>query len=278
VPRAVLRPGSADDVAPTIRWAAQQGLRFTAQGRRHSTFGRSLVHDGVVADMSTLRAVGTVDGDRVVVEAGATWSDVLGVTLARGMTPPVLTDYLDLSVGGTLVVGGVGGSTSTFGVQSDNVAEMEVVTGSGRMIVCSPGTNAELFDAVRAGLGQVGVITKVTLPLVAAPTAVRRFQLRYRELATMLRDARLATGDHRFDVVRGRSCRRRVADSTSGWTWRSTWTGARRTTGRCSPACPTNQTSGSRRRSPTPITSPDWLPWRRRCEPGGRGSARIRGS
>ena len=81
--------------------------------------------------MSTLRSIGAVEGDRVVVEAGAKWSEVLRATLAQGKTPPVLTEYLELSVGGTLVVGGVGATTSTFGVQSDNVIDLEVVTGNG---------------------------------------------------------------------------------------------------------------------------------------------------
>jgi len=105
MPEGVLLPGSADDVAKTIQWTAPRGGKFAPQGRRHSTFGRSQVASGIVADMSTLRHVGPVEGDRVVVEAGATWSDVLRATLAQGRTPPVLTDYLELSVGGTLIAG-----------------------------------------------------------------------------------------------------------------------------------------------------------------------------
>jgi FAD/FMN-containing dehydrogenase len=115
----------------------------------------------------------------------------------------VLTDYLDLSVGGTLIVGGIGGTVSAFGVQSDNVIDMEVVTGEGRRISCSASTNAELFDAVRAGLGQVGVIVKATLKLIAAPESVRQFLLSYQDLTTMLRDERLLSVDERFDTVRG---------------------------------------------------------------------------
>jgi FAD/FMN-containing dehydrogenase len=38
--------------------------------------------------MSTLRYIGAVEDDRVVVEAGAKWSDVLRTTLAQGKTPP----------------------------------------------------------------------------------------------------------------------------------------------------------------------------------------------
>jgi FAD/FMN-containing dehydrogenase len=203
MPEGVLLPGSADDVAKTIQWTAQRGGRFAPQGQRHSTFGRSQVPSGIVADMSTLRSIGPVENDRVVVEAGATWSDVLRATLARGKTPPVLTEDLELSVGGTLIVGGVGGTTSAFGVQSDNVIDMEVVTGEGKKITCSASNNADLFNAVRAGLGQVSVIAKATLKLVAAPESVRRFLLVYPDLATMLRDERLLSGDNRFDAVQG---------------------------------------------------------------------------
>ncbi|MFC5262776.1 FAD-binding protein [Kribbella qitaiheensis] len=202
-PEAVLLPGSADDVAKTIQWTASRGGKFAPQGQRHSTFGRSLVPRGIVADMSTLRSVGPAEGDRVVVEAGAVWSDVLRATLAQGKTPPVLTEYLELSVGGTLIVGGVGGTTSTYGVQSDNVIDLEIVTGEGKKVTCSASNNADLFNAVRAGLGQVGVITKATLKLLAAPESVRRFLLFYADLATMLRDVRVLATDNRFDVVQG---------------------------------------------------------------------------
>lgn len=202
-PEAVLLAASGDDVAKTIRWAGRRGLKFAARGNGHSTFGRSQVEHGVVADVSRLRDIGAVEGDRVVVGAGAKWSEVLGVTLGQGMTPPVLTDYLELSVGGTLAVGGVGGTTSAFGALADNVTEIEVVTGTGETIACSATNHPHLFDAVRAGLGQVGVVTQATLKLVPAPESVRRFLLAYPNLGTMLADARALAGDDRFSAVQG---------------------------------------------------------------------------
>ena len=202
-PEAVLLPGSTDDVAETIRWAAKRSRTFAAQGQRHSVWGRSGARNGIVADMSTLHSVGRVQGDRIVVGAGVTWREVLAATLPRGKAPPVLTDYLELSVGGTLVVGGVGGTTSRYGVQSDNVIAMDVVTGTGEAITCSAQSNSDLFDAVRAGLGQVGVITEATLELVAAPAQVRRFVLFYPNLTGMLTDARLLSADAGFDAVQG---------------------------------------------------------------------------
>jgi cytokinin dehydrogenase len=214
-PKGVLLPGSAQDVATTICWAARQGRKIAPQGQSHSVYGRAQVSDGVVIDMSWLHTVHTIRDDRVVVDAGAKWSEVLAATLPHGLTPPVLAEYLELSVGGTLVVGGVGGTSSRYGVQSDNVLELDVITGTGQQVTCSPDNNPDLFDAVRAGLGQVAVITRATLKLIPAPEQVRRYVLTYPSLNTMLTDERLLAANHRFDAVQGA-----VLPTPSGWKYR----------------------------------------------------------
>jgi cytokinin dehydrogenase len=214
-PAGVLRPGSNQDVATTIRWAGQSGRRIAPQGQSHSVYGRSQVRHGIVVDMTELRSIHAVRNDRIAVDAGATWREVLAATLPQGLTPPVLTDYLDLSVGGTLVVGGVGGTTSRYGMQSDNVLEMEVVTGRGENVICSPQNNADLYNAVRAGLGQVAIITRATLKLIPAPEQVRRYWLFYPDLKTLLKDERLLDADNRFDAVQGA-----VLPAPTGWTYR----------------------------------------------------------
>jgi FAD/FMN-containing dehydrogenase len=78
-----------------------------------------------------------------------------------------------------------------------------VVTGRGDLLTCSPGRHPDLFDAVRAGLGQVGVITRATLRLAPAPGSARRFLLAYPDLAAMLADQRQLLRDGRFDAVQG---------------------------------------------------------------------------
>ena len=214
-PKGVLLPGSDQDVATTIRWAGGLGRKIAPQGQSHSVYGRAQVRAGIVIDMTQLRTVHDVQNDRVVVDAGAKWSEVLAATLPQGLTPPVLTDYLELSVGGTLVVGGIGGTTSQYGMQSDNVLELDVVTGTGEKVTCSPDSNADLFDAVRAGLGQVAVITRATLKLIPAPEHVRRYVLTYPDLRTLLTDERLLAADNRFDAVQGAAL-----PTPTGWKYR----------------------------------------------------------
>jgi len=214
-PLCVVTPASAKDVAMTLAWAANLRCQVAPQGRRHSVFGRSLVEHGIALDMSSLQRLHVVEGHLMVADAGATWSDVLAASLPHQLAPPALPDYLGLSVGGTLVVGGVGSAISRFGAVSDNVVELQVVTGSGEEVSCSSTRNTQLFYAVLAGLGQVGVITRATLRLAPAPAAARRFLLSYADLGSLLKDERLLATDQRFDAAQGSA-----ALTPNGWSFR----------------------------------------------------------
>jgi FAD/FMN-containing dehydrogenase len=162
-----------------------------------------MVRAGVVIDSRPLSKIERVSARGAVVEAGARWSDVLRAALAQGLTPPVLTDYIELSVGGTLSVGGIGGHTQHHGLQADNVLELDVVTGKGELVTCSETQRRALFDAVLGGLGQFGIIVRATLKLVPAATHARAYQLYYTELGAFLRDQRAALDDGRFDYLEG---------------------------------------------------------------------------
>jgi cytokinin dehydrogenase len=199
-PLGVLRPRTVDDVVE----AGARGLPLVARGQGHSTAGQAQAPGGIVVDMSGLHAVHEVAADRVVVDAGACWSEVLAATLPHGLTPPVLTDYLELSVGGTLSAGGIGGTTQHHGLQTDNVLELDVVT-DGALRTCSRSRHRELFDAVRAGQGTLGIIVRATLRLTPAPEWGRRHQLYYRDLATFLADQRRVLADGRFDFLQGQA-------------------------------------------------------------------------
>jgi cytokinin dehydrogenase len=202
-PRAVLRTGSADDVAAAVRIAGEHGVPVAARGMGHSTFGQSQVLEGIVIDMRSLARIGPIDSDTVTVEAGASWRSVLAAVLPHGLTPPVLTDYLGLTVGGTLSVGGIGGTSHRYGAQTDHVTHLEVVTGDGTLCTCSPSSRPDLFQAVLAGLGQHGIITRATLRLVPAPTRVRRYKLFYPTASALISDQRVLLQDRRFDYVEG---------------------------------------------------------------------------
>ncbi|MEV5986501.1 FAD-binding protein [Streptomyces sp. NPDC052051] len=203
LPAAVLRPESTADVVEMVRFCDAHGIEVAARGQGHSTYGQAQVAGGLVIETGSLDRIGAVEAGHVTVGAGVLWSTLTRETLRHGLTPPVLTDYLDLSVGGTLSVGGLGGQVHRFGAQVDNVTELEVVTGAGEKVTCSPTRQPDLFRAVLAGLGQCAVIVSATLRLVTAPETVRHFLLPYTDLETFLADQRLLAGDPRFTYVEG---------------------------------------------------------------------------
>ncbi|GAA2479577.1 hypothetical protein GCM10010406_14730 [Streptomyces thermolineatus] len=202
-PSAVLRPGSVADIVAMVRYCNARGLKVAPRGQGHTTYGQAQTEGGLVVETSPLDRIGQVSGNTVTVGAGALWSSVAKATLAHGLTPPVFTDYIELSVGGTLSVGGLGGQTHRHGSQLDTVTELKVVTGAGELITCSPTRRADLFRAVLGGLGQCAIIVGATLRLVTAPETVRHYQLPYSDLETFLADQRRLVTEGRFSYVEG---------------------------------------------------------------------------
>jgi FAD/FMN-containing dehydrogenase len=201
-PRVVVRPADAADVAAVLRFAAGAGLRVVPRGAGHSQGGQSLADRGILLDLRGLDAVGEIEDGCCPVGAGATWRAVVSTTLASGMIPPVLLNHPGPTVGGTLSVGGLGRASFRHGAQSDQCAELEVVTPTGERVRCgesSEGAERELFDLVRGGGGRFGVITGARLRLRRAPRRVRIDLLLYSDFVSLLADLRAILAADAFD-------------------------------------------------------------------------------
>src|SRR5216683_2072210 len=188
VPAAVLRPGSVQDVIKMVQYANQHSLKVAIKGQGHSRYGQTQAEAGIVIDSSTLNAVQAPATESVDAEAGALWGQVVGVTLGKGLTPPVLLDFMGLAVGGTLNAGGLGDTSQHQGALVDNVTELDVVTGDGRFVTCSPDRNAELFNMVLAGMGQCGIIVRASMRLVPLPSHAVLHNLLYVDLEKYIAD------------------------------------------------------------------------------------------
>ena len=191
-PQGVYHPNSASDLANLLSIADDHKIEVAARGRGHNVLGTAQVENGIVVDMSSLNEIGEIetDGEKssIWVGAGATWRDVAAQTLPLGQLPPVFNDYIDLTVGGTLSLGGVGSQTVFKGMQVDNVLELEIATIKDGVLSCSPSDGVCPFDAILGGLGQFGIITKVRLPLEPAPSTVNYIRALYSSLGDMLQE------------------------------------------------------------------------------------------
>jgi cytokinin dehydrogenase len=225
-PAAVLEPGSVADIATMIAFCGPRRIPVAPRGQGHQTYGQAQVSGGLVIDVSPLSDIAVNAATRTAsVGAGALWSALLTASLSKGLTPPVFTDYIELSIGGTLSVGGFGGTTQHYGAQVDTVVDLDVVTGTGETITCSARHRADLFHAALGGLGQVGVITRATLRLVPAPASARQYSLTYPTADALAAAQRLAMGDGRFDWLEG------AINAVTGGGWQYVLEGAAYYTG-----------------------------------------------
>ena len=216
IPAAVLRPGSVKDVVRMVRYANRHSLKIATKGDGHSRWGQTQADAGIVIDSRSLGAIEMRGATSVDVQPGAFWGGVTLVTIAKSLTPKVVpANCMALTVGGTLSVGGVGASSHRYGALVDNVIELDVVTGDGRLVTCSLKRESELFNMVLAGQGQCGIIVRARIPLMAAPTHVSYRELVYSDLGKYLTDQqRLLGGDH-YESQRGRADRK----SPGGWSF-----------------------------------------------------------
>uniref|UniRef100_A0A166J2J9 cytokinin dehydrogenase n=1 Tax=Daucus carota subsp. sativus TaxID=79200 RepID=A0A166J2J9_DAUCS len=216
-PLAVIRPSGADDISKAVKFAGNSAnLTVAARGNGHSINGQAMSDGGFVVDMrSTENCVFSVmrrhrgAADYVAdVSGGALWEDVLKRCVSEfGLAPRSWTDYLGLSVGGTLSNAGISGQAFRYGPQTSNVLELEVVDGNGDIVICSKNQSSELFYSVLGGLGQFGIITRARVLLQQAPEMVKWIRLVYSEFSEFTQDAEflvsLPDGGDSFDYVEG---------------------------------------------------------------------------
>ncbi|XP_020534804.1 cytokinin dehydrogenase 5 isoform X2 [Jatropha curcas] len=221
-PMAVLHPASAEDIARLVRAAynSARGFTVSARGHGHSINGQAQTSNGVVVEMSSARRsqLGRGKPDPPQVSAkemhvdvwgGELWIDVLRSTLEYGLAPKSWTDYLYLSVGGTLSNAGISGQAFNHGPQISNVHELDVVTGKGEILTCSQEQNSELFHAVLGGLGQFGIITRARIALGPAPQRVRWIRVLYSSFSSFTTDQEYLISlygnpsTQKFDYVEG---------------------------------------------------------------------------
>lgn len=224
-PAAVLSPASANDISKLIRVAAMSpNLTIAARGNGHSVGGQAMALNGIVVNMTSLKGMNIVhenDADAPYVDAmaGEFWVDVLRGTEGVGLSPRSWTDYIDLSIGGTLSNAGISGQTYRFGPQISNVLQLEIVTGKGEIITCSEQKQPDLYFGALGGLGQFGVITKARVILERAPQRARWIRLVYWKLQDFMHDHELLISlppEQTFDYIEGLVVVN-ANDSINGW-------------------------------------------------------------
>ena len=160
-PAAVALPRDVNDVIAAVEYASANGLRVAPQATGHNADALGSLDDVLLVDVRELQDV-SIDSNarRVRVGAGVKWERVvpqlsqLGFAALHGSSP-------DVGIAGYSLGGGMGWLARKYGLQTNSVTAMELVTADGRAARVDAEHGPELFWALRGGNGNFGLVTAI---------------------------------------------------------------------------------------------------------------------
>jgi FAD/FMN-containing dehydrogenase len=166
-PALIARCTGVADVIEAVNFARENGVAVAVRGGGHNVAGLASVDDGLMIDLSLMRAVHVDPEARTVrVDGGALWGDVDHETQAFGLATP--SGIISTTgVAGLTLGGGFGWLARKYGLAADNLLSVEVVTAEGEFVKASEQENEDLFWAVRGGGGNFGIVTSFEFRLHA---------------------------------------------------------------------------------------------------------------
>ena len=158
-PALIVQCAGVADVINAVNFARVNNLLVSVRGGGHNVAGFAVCDGGIMIDLSRMKSV-WVDPARQTAraEGGATWGDfdhetqAFGLATTGGVARPT-------GIAGLTLGGGHGFLMRRFGLASDNLLSVDLVTADGQLQRVSAKEHADLFWGVRGGGGNFGVAT-----------------------------------------------------------------------------------------------------------------------
>jgi FAD/FMN-containing dehydrogenase len=175
-PLAVVRPGSTDEVAAVLRWAAAHGVAVVPQGGNTGLVAGAIAPAGQLClQLTRLDAIGPVDpvAAQVTVGAGVTLEALQRAASAAGLRFPVdLAARSAATVGGMVATNAGGLHVIRHGPMRANVVGVEAVRTDGTVIgdlrgLLKDNTGYHWPSLLCGSEGTLAVVTQVRVQLVA---------------------------------------------------------------------------------------------------------------
>ncbi len=166
-PEAVVFAEGAADVAATVRFAAENGLRVAGQGTGHGAFALAASLSGaILIKTERMRGVEVDSAARTArVEAGVLSAELgaaanrHGLCFLPGSSP-------DVGVTGYTLGGGLSWFGRAHGFACNHVRAIELVDAAGEQRTVDAQNDADLFWALRGGGGGYAIVTALQVELL----------------------------------------------------------------------------------------------------------------
>jgi len=158
-PALIARCAGVADVIHCVNFARANNLLLAVRGGGHNIAGNAVCDGGLVIDLSRMKSVRVDPARRTArAEPGLTWGEFDRETQAFGLATTG-GQISTTGIAGLTLGGGWGHLARKYGLTSDNLLSVDLVTADGQALTASVAENADLFWGVRGGGGNFGVVT-----------------------------------------------------------------------------------------------------------------------
>jgi glycolate oxidase len=182
LPDAVINPGSTEEVSQIIRLCNRKRIPVIPRGMASGlAAGTVPVDGGLVLNLVRLNRILEIDMDNMMatVEAGVVTADLQDAVEKLGLFyPPDPSSIRHSTLAGNAACNAGGPRCLKYGITGDYVMALEVVLADGRVMrvggkAIKNVTGYDLVSLFVGSEGTLGIITELTLKLIAIPEAKR---------------------------------------------------------------------------------------------------------
>jgi FAD/FMN-containing dehydrogenase len=164
-PALIVRARTTEDVVAALEFARRGGFEVSVRGGGHNVAGRAVTDGGVMIDLAEMKNI-AVDPARAAATAqgGVRWNELNEAAAAHGLA--VTGGAISTTgIAGYTLGGGLGWLMGKYGLASDNLQAVELVTAAGDVLQVDAASHPDLLWALRGGGGNFGVATSLTYRL-----------------------------------------------------------------------------------------------------------------
>lgn len=158
-PALIARCVGVDDVVAAVRFARERDLLVSVRGGGHAVAGHAVCDDGLMIDLSLMKAIRVDSAARTACAAGGVlWGELDRATQQFGLatTGGIISHT---GIAGLTLGGGLGHLMRKLGLTVDNLLSVDLVTADAERMHVDAETEPELFWGLRGGGGNFGIAT-----------------------------------------------------------------------------------------------------------------------
>lgn len=170
--------------------AVPPGRRVRLAKKTSNLFRGRTEQEAPGLDVSGLGSVIAVDPveQTADVQGMCTYEDLVDTVLPFGLAPLVVPQLKTITLGGAVTGLGVESTSFRNGLPHESVLEMDILTGTGEIITCSPTHNVDLYRGFPNSYGSLGYAVRLRISLEKVEPFVALRHVRFNDV-TALTDA-----------------------------------------------------------------------------------------